>query len=29
MLKVAVMIVEQIITETNGAVFEEAKYWPL
>jgi hypothetical protein len=28
-LKVAVMIVEQIMTESNGAVLEEAKYWPL
>jgi hypothetical protein len=29
MLKVVVTVVQQIMTESNGAVLEEAKNWPL
>jgi hypothetical protein len=29
MLKVVVTVVQQIITEYNGAVLEEEKYWQL
>jgi hypothetical protein len=29
MLKVAVTVVQHIVTEFNGAVLEKAKTWPL